>query len=228
MSIDGDLPMKSLRRPTRVERHLFAILVASVAIFGDVRTANGGIVAIWVNDTVTGWQQMAVDPTGEIAAVGSYTTLNGAFNLTNSYAAMTDGPNADINSSTFHLQHIGNGSDSLAIAVIGTNFTSPTKAPIFVQSQVSGINSLGSLTALTFQSYVDSTNNGIPGFLSGGQGLQTPTIYPTITGPGASLETSILTDLSAPFSVAQLFTLAMTGDGQVVSLGGETALSPMV
>jgi hypothetical protein len=116
MSIDGDLPMKSLRRPTRVERHLFAILVASVAIFGDVRTANGGIVAIWVNDTVTGWQQMAVDPTGEIAAVGSYTTLNGAFNLTNSYAAMTDGPNADINSSTFHLQHIGNGSDSLAIA----------------------------------------------------------------------------------------------------------------
>jgi len=211
-------------RPKSVACRLLAIVATSFIILGGAQVANASLVEIWINDQVNGWQKAASDPS--LATVSVYTTVNGAFKFTNSFASMTDGPNADLNSSTFHLQHIGAGSDSLQIAVIGSGFTAPTKNPIFVNSQVSGTNILSSLTALTFQSYVDNSNNTLPGSLAGGQGLQTPTVFPTISGPQANQKTTIFTDLASPFSVAHVFTLTMLGDGQIVSLGGDTALSP--
>jgi len=206
------------------------VICALIAALATPTIANAGVVSIWVNDQVSGWQQIATDPTGNLANIGTYTTLNGAFKLTNSYASMADGSStpaldADLNSSTFHLQHIGNGSDLLQIAVIGTGFTGPTKSPVSVRRQVSGANILGSLTALTFQSYVDSKNNGNPALLTGGQGPQNPPIYPTISGGNANQDSVIITDLSSPFSVAHRFDLVMTGDGQIVSLGGDTSLT---
>jgi PEP-CTERM motif len=203
------------------------IILSFLAVFGGGNCANAGIVSIWANDG-SGWVQIATDPTGVQANVLSYTTPNGAFTLLNSYASMQDGSpsnNADLNSSTFHINHLGGGSDTLSIVVIGSNFTSPTKAPIYTESQVSGINSFGALTSLNFQSYVDGKNNSDPSSLAGGLGNQSPSIFPTITGPGADLMMTLFADLNAPFSVAQKYDITMSG-GLVVSLGGDTALSP--
>jgi len=201
---------------------IFTAIIASLAILVGGSTANASI-TIWANDG-SGWDTVATG--GTSAFTGSYTSKNGLFKLTTSNAGMQDGPLADVNSSTFHLQHIGTTSDNLSLVVLATGFTSPTTAPIYVDSQVSGINNSGALTALTFQSFVDSTNNADPSKLAGGLGLQSPTIYPTITGPGADLNTVILSNLSSPFSVAHQFSMTMSGDGLIVSLGGDTALSP--
>src|SRR5262249_21979729 len=153
---------------TGVSGFIFTVILALTAVLCGADAAKAGVVSIYVNDG-SGWVQISttsgVAPT---ATVGSYTTNKRFFKLTNSHASMQDGPLADVNSSTFHLQHIGGGSNDLQVAVIGSDFTSPNKAPIYVDSQVSGINNSGSLTALTFQSYIDSSNNTDPGKLAGG------------------------------------------------------------
>jgi hypothetical protein len=203
---------------------LLAVILSLFPIVGETSVATAGIVSIYANDG-SGWALLATDPSGNLASVSSYTTPGGAFKITNSYASMQDGPNADLNSSTFHIQHIGGSTDNLSLVMIGTFFTSPTSqnnGPILVNSQVSGINQTGALTALTFQSFIDSTNNGNPASLSGGIGVQTPPIFQTIY---SDLST-VLSSLGAPYSAAQQFNLTMTGDGLIVSLGGDTSLSP--
>jgi hypothetical protein len=197
--------------------------VASILLLGQAQVASAGVASVWVNDG-SGWNLIATDPTGALAFVSSYTTVNGAFTLTNVSATSTNGPNAELFSSAFHIQHISVGTDNLALAVVGTGYTAPTLAPINVTSQVSGRNDQGVLTSLTFQSYVDPTNNGDPALLAGGQGSQTPTLFPTISGIGASLSTTIFSNLNSPFSVTELSTLSMTGTGLIVSLGGDTTL----
>jgi hypothetical protein len=208
-----------------VAGYLSTIVLSLLAILAVGNAATAGVVSIYADDG-SGWVQIATDPTGVLAQVTSYTTPNGAFVFTNSYASMQNGPMADLNSSTFHILHIGSGANNLNIAVIGSGFTSPSKAPIYAESQVSGINNSGALTALTYQSYVDNTNNSNPAFLAGSLGVQKPVIFPTITGPGADLMVTIGSDLSVPFSVAQQYNLTMSGNGLIVSLGGDTALSP--
>lgn len=197
--------------------------VASILLFGQAQVASAGAVSVWVNDQ-SGWNLIATDPTGALASIGSYTTINGAFALTNVSATSTNGSNSELFSSAFHTQHNGVGTDNLMIAVIGTGYTAPTLAPIDVKSQVSGANDQSVLTAMTFQSYVDPTNNGLPNSLAGGQGLQTPTLIPFIGGAGATLSTTIFSNLNSPFSVTELFTLGMTGSGFIVNLSGDTTL----
>jgi hypothetical protein len=206
--------------------HRIVILVTSMAVLGGAQVADAGIVSIFVNDQ-SGWQLIAADNTGVDANTSSYTTPNGGFTLRKVDASMINGgSSANLNSSTFQIQHNHVGAEILKIAVIGTNFTGLTTAPIDMTSQVSGINQQGILTSLTFQSFVDSTNNGDPNFLSGGQGLQSPSVLPTIGGAGASLDATINSNLSSPYSVAHFSTLTMTGTGLLVSLGGNTLLTP--
>jgi hypothetical protein len=199
------------------------IAVASILLLGQAQVASAGTVSVWVNVGI-GWQEIASDPTGLLAFAGSYTTTNGVFNL-QQVSAATFGPNAKLDSSASSIEHIGGGADELQIAVIGTGFTAPTIAPIGVKSQVSGDNAQGVLSSLTFQSYVDPTNNGFPFSLAGGQGLQMPTLFPTIGGAGANQNTTIASNLNSPFSVAELFTLTMTGSGFISNLGGDTTLN---
>jgi hypothetical protein len=204
----------------------FATLLMAIALLLNPQFAKADVVSIWVNDGVNGWKEIATDPTGVLALVGSYKTLNGAFLLTNSSAAMTDSSSlAEVNSTSFHVAHIGLSTDTFQMAVIGNGFTSPSNAPINVKSQISGTNLQGVLIGATFQSYVDPTNNADPAKLAGGQGLQTPTVFPTIGGSGASQNTVIGANLATPYSVAHLFTITMAGDGQIVSLGGDTVLT---
>jgi hypothetical protein len=202
---------------------LLGTAVASILLFGQAQVASAGVASVWVNDG-SGWILVATDPTGALASVSSYTTLNGAFTLTNVSATSTNGPNAELFSSAFHIEHKSAGTDNLGIAFVGTGYTAPTLAPIDVTSQVSGGNDQGVLTSLTFQSYVDPTNNGDPALLAGGQGLQIPTLFPSIGGAGASLSTTIFSNLNSPFSVTELSTLGMTDTGLIVSLGGDTTL----
>jgi hypothetical protein len=135
---------------------------------------------------------------------------------------MSDAFISDLNSSTFHIQHYGAGSNNLSVAVIGSYFMTPVVPITYFDSQVSGINSSGALTALTFQSFADASNNASPGSLAGGFGAQNPSIYPTIYD---DLMGSVNSSLNAPYSVAQKFDLTMSGDGLLVSLGGDTAVS---
>jgi hypothetical protein len=204
--------------------YLFGIAVASILLLGQAQVASAVVVSVWVNDQVNGWQQIANDPSGVLAFDASYTTINGKFTL-EQVSGATSGPNAQLNSSAFHIQHNIGGADDLQIAVIGTGFTAPTIAPIGVKSQVSGGNDQSVLSSLTFESYVDPTNNGLPNSLAGGQGLQIPTLFPSIGGAGANQNTTILSNLNSPFSVAELSTLTMTGSGFILNLAGDTTLN---
>jgi hypothetical protein len=218
------------RRPKSVARRILAILIASFALFSTAQAANAAVVSIWVNDSqtsTTNWIEIA-GPTADSASIGSYTTSNGKFTLLSASAAATNGPPfSELNSSTFHVQHNNtNSNEVLQIAIIGTGYTNPTKAPITIKSDVSGTNLQAILTNLTFQSFVDSSNNGNPALLSGvGPGLQHPTIYPTIGGADASKSFTTSSDLGSPYSIAHLSTLTMAGTGFMVSLGGDTTLT---
>jgi len=221
---------KNAHRSRSVSTRLLAVFIACAATIGSTNIARAGVVSIWVNDGLSGWQQIATDPTGTLAFVGSYTTTNGAFKLTNSSASIQTFPTfSELNYTSFRIDHLNAGGvNNIQIAVVGTGYTFPTKAPITVKSQVSSTNIDFSLIYADFQSYVDPSNNAFPGSLAGGQGLQVPTTLQPISGPGASQTTVINSNLSSPYSVAQLFDITMAGIGHVTSLGGDTTLTAAV
>jgi hypothetical protein len=210
------------RQVIGAKRILLAFTLAMSAIFGGENAANAQVVSIWVNDFDNGWQNIASATSPGQASSSVYYTLNGMFKLSGSVASMIDSTSADINNSTFHIQRIGDGASSMQIAVIGSSFTTPYASPISVESQVTGTNN-GGLTALTFQSYIDQSNNADPSKLVGGIGLQSPVIQDAILD---DLKTVLNSNLNNPWSMAHVFTFTMTSDGDVVSLTGDTTLNP--
>jgi PEP-CTERM motif len=149
----------------------------------------------------------------------------GNFKFTNTQAFMSDGP-ADLSSSTFHLTHLATGTDTLLLAVTSSGYTSPTAPPtIGVLSSVSGSDNSKALVFLNFQSWIDQANRtdhtaeGSP--LT--TGLQSG--FPL----GKSFSNTVdgdVSQLNSPYAVTQLFTIQMQGTGFVVSLGGQTSLTP--
>jgi hypothetical protein len=203
---------------------LLGTVIASILFVGQPQFAIAGPVSIWANDQENGWVEIASD-SGGFALASAYTTLNGAFTLVNVTGSAVNGsPNAELHLAAVQIKHNMDSPDELQIAVIGTDYTAPTMAPINVMSVVSGTDS-DMLSSLTFQSYVDSTNNALPASLAGGQGLQIPTVFPSIGGAEASQNTTILSDLNSPFSVAELFTLHMTTFESQLNLDGDTTLN---
>jgi hypothetical protein len=216
-------PSHSVRQASTMSCRL-GITFATILILSQAQIASAGPVSLWANDQENGWVEMATDP-GGFAVASAYTTPNGAFTLINVTGSAVNGsPNADLHLSATQIKHNMDSPDELQLAVIGTDYTAPTMAPITVISVVSGTDS-DTLSSLSFQSYVDSTNNALPASLAGGQGLQIPTVFPSIGGAGASQNTTILSDLNSPFSVAELFTLHMTTFESQLNLDGDTTLS---
>jgi PEP-CTERM motif len=230
-------------RPTRkssVYAYLAGALVACAMLGGPQIADANGTVSIWAKDSTSDpWQLLGTASGTSPSVVGgvpAVTTTGGTFSLFVSSASMTQTAAADLASSNLTISHIGNGTDTLLLAVVAQGFASPTVPPISLASAASA-NAFTGVTAVSFQSYVDSSNNGnaitnpmdLP-LLLGGQGLQTGVINPatptssaTISFPG--LFETINSPLTAPFAVSELYTLEMSGPGAVVSLGGETYLS---
>jgi PEP-CTERM motif len=215
-----------------VARSLLTTILSSTAIFCGANVATAGVVSIYANDG-TGWALVATDPTGVYAENDSFITSNGAFRFTKAQASMSNGPLADLSSTTVLLQHInigpggGTSTDNLQIAMVSSGYTNPITPPtVYVGSQVSGSTSGGTLTYLDFQSYVASGTFTDPTTISGGIGLQVP-VVPADGALGSSLNATINSGLTDPYSVAQLFNLTMTGNGEVVSLASDTSLSSL-
>jgi hypothetical protein len=213
-----------------VARSLLTIILSSAAVFCGANVATAGVVSIYADDG-SGWALIATDPTGTLAFNDSFTTSNGAFRFTKAQASMSNGPLADLSSTTVLLQHInigqggGTSTDNLKIAMVSSGYTNPTTPPtVYIGSQVAGSTSGGTLTYLDFQSYVANGTFTDPTTISGGLGLQVP-VVPFTGAFGSSLNTQIDSGLTSPYSVAQLMNLTMTGNGEVVSLSTDTGLS---
>jgi hypothetical protein len=204
---------------------VFAVVLATCAVLGNSHIANAGTITIYANDG-SGWQSLATasgtNPEAATANNVPVPTTSGTFTFKNSSAAMVDGPNADLFSTNLQITRTATaGSNHILIAVVAQGFSAPTLAPIQVWSSPTGASN--SISSVTFQAYVDTNNGGNPASLAGGQGLQTATISngnPTFP----QLITYIGSNLNNPFSVSQLFDLTVTGQGTVVSLGGDTQL----
>jgi PEP-CTERM motif len=163
------------------------------------------------------------------AGVITYTGPVGDFNVTISIATtnspggvnaiITQGTNIFVNTDTVNAH-------TLTVSVSATDFSSPTAPPsLNLKSTTSGSVTSGSLSG-TFNSYAAQSNG-----LFDTSGIAAPTNnIPTTTGGNSWAFTSntLVTSLSAPYSLTDVGVFNVSAGGNVTLAGGNTQLAPVV
>jgi len=153
---------------------------------------------------------------GVTGVVGTFTTAHYAINVlaSNEEQMLTLSHLVTTNLSIIKLD---NSATTLNLYAIGSGFTAPITPPnINVNSQVGGTVVLGSPSdTLNFQSFVGGVS----------QGVQSPNV--TTPQAFANTQNTILTSLSAPYTLSQRFDVFLATTNDQLGLHATTELAPV-
>jgi len=203
-----------------------ALALAVFAFANQPRSANATIIIEASVDGGATWTTLASNAI-DSTTISADTTL-GNFAITASAKSNSPGTSAlsKLLSNTLDIINNDTATHSILIAYGAQDFTKPTTPPsIVVNSHVGGSVVVSDpANLLTFQSYVDQANGlghlGIPGTYTTG-----PQAVDATKGSFSSDASTLISPLSATFSISQLLSITLSG-GSELNTADNTTLTP--